>query len=95
MKRRGLNRILLTFLVLAALLVAYRMIVGPPEPDGLVVFVDLHTRQLAHAAFELREPTEVVVEATGSFDHEAMTVELAGSSAVPTGRWSGTWTHTR
>jgi len=77
MKRRGLNRILLTLLVLAALLVGYRMIVGAPEPDGLVVFVDLHTRQLEHAAFELREPAEVVVQATGSFDAEAMPVGLA------------------
>ncbi|MFB3131962.1 MAG: hypothetical protein ACE10K_05515, partial [Rhodothermales bacterium] len=77
MKRRGLNRILLTFLVLAALLVAYRMIVGPPEPDGLVVFVNLDTRKLEHAAFELGEPAEVVVQATGSFDAEAMPVGLA------------------
>ena len=63
MKKRGLTRILLTFLVLAALLVGYRMIVGPPEPDGLVVFVDLKPRHLEHAAFELREPVEVVIEA--------------------------------
>ena len=82
MKKRGLNRILLTFLVLAALLVAYRMIVGPPEPDGLVVFVNLDTRKLEHAAFELGEPAEVAVQATGSFDAEARPVGLAAQGWI-------------
>jgi len=82
MKQRGLTRILLIFLVLAALLVAYRMIAGQPAPDGLVVFVDLHSHELKHAAFELGETAEVVIQATGSFDPEAIPVGLAAQGWV-------------
>ncbi len=82
MKRRGLTRILLIFLVLAALLVAYRMIAGQPAPDGLVVFVDLHSHELKHAAFELGETAEVAIQATGSFDPEAMPAGLAAQGWI-------------
>ncbi len=82
MKRRGLTRILLIFLVLAALLVAYRMIAGQPAPDGLVVFVDLHSHELKHAAFELGETAEVAIQATGSFDPEAIPAGLAAQGWI-------------
>ena len=82
MKRRGLTRILLLLLVVAALLVGYRMIAGPPAPDGFVVFVDLDPRELKHAAFELGETVEVAVHATGSFDPEAMPAGLAAQAWI-------------
>ena len=82
MKRRGLTRILLIFLVLAALMVVYRMIAGPPAPDGFVVFSDLDSHELKHAVFELGETVEVAIRATGSLDPEAMPVGLAAQGWV-------------
>lgn len=82
MKRRGLTRILVTFLVVMALLVAGRMIVGPPAPAGLVVFVDLDPHELRHSAFELGDRTEIAIRATGSFDPEAMPAGLAAQGWI-------------
>ncbi|MFQ5571875.1 MAG: hypothetical protein ACE5G0_19525 [Rhodothermales bacterium] len=82
MKKRGLIRIQLTLLVVLALLVIVRMIVGPPAPSGLVVFVDLEAQTLRHAAFELEQPAEVAILATGSFEQQGASSTLAAYSWI-------------
>ena len=60
---------LLKILVAAlALLVLGRLLAGPPEPKGLVVMTELEPWTLTKAAFEVDEPTRVLISATGTLD---------------------------
>ncbi len=77
MKKRSLIRLQLTLLVVLGLLVVVRLVSGPPPPSGLVVLVDLEPHRLAHKAFEVQQPSKVVVSATGSFDPAAVPAALA------------------
>lgn len=68
MSRRRLVRLQLILLAILAVLVFVRWVVGPPAPDGLVVFTDLDDEEVRHAAFELEAPAQLSVQARGSFE---------------------------
>ena len=69
-------------LVILAVVVVARMVIGPSPPEGLVVFVDLHPYTLRHEAFELGGQTEVAIRATGSFDEAALPTALAAQGWI-------------
>lgn len=66
--RRRLVRVQLVLLALLVVLVFVRWVTGPPAPSGLVVFHDLKSHQLYHHAFEVEQPTQLAISATGSFE---------------------------
>ena len=82
MKRRGFVKFQIVLLMVVAGLVIYRVIKGPPPPDGLVAFVNLDPHHLEYAAIELDEPAEVGVQATGSFDQEIPSAGLAAQGWI-------------
>ena len=82
MKRRGLIRFQIFFLVVLAAVVIFRVVKGPPDPEGLVVLTGLEAHELYYRAFELEERIDMVVQATGSFDQEAMPIGLAAQGWI-------------
>ena len=76
-KRRGLIRFQIVLLMALAVLVIYRVVQGPPPPDGLVAFVGMDVHDLEYAAIELDERAEVAVQAVGSFEQENPSAGLA------------------
>ena len=81
-KRRGLIRFQIVLLMALAVLIIYRVVKGPPPPEGLVAFVGMEPHDLRHAAIELDERTEVAVRATGSFDQETPSAGLAAQGWI-------------
>lgn len=77
MPRSRLVRVQIILLVLLALLVLARMILGPPTPKGLAVLAKLDAFDLDHIAFELQQPGAVTIEGVGSFDPAAVPSALA------------------
>lgn len=71
MRKRFIVRLQLLALFVVLLLLVYRVVSGPPVPNGVVVFADLEADRLHHAAFRLSGPDTLLVEATGSFEGEA------------------------
>lgn len=82
MKRRGLVRFQIFLLVALAVVVIIRVVKGPPPPEGLIVFTEMEPHDLYYKAFELEERAEMVIQATGSFDQEAMPVGLAAQGWI-------------
>ena len=67
MRKRKIVRLQLFMLFAVLLLLLYRVVQGPPAPRGIVVFTDIDTDRLRHAAFQLTAPDSLVVVATGAF----------------------------
>lgn len=68
MRRPAIVRLQLLALGLVVLLVVFRAMSGPPDPEGLLVFTDMGPDQLQHEAFALDHPTRLAVEAMGAVD---------------------------
>ncbi len=77
MKRRRIVRLQIFLLIVVTGLLIWRVVKGPPAPDGLIVFTDLDTEELHHEAFMLDAPTAFHVEAVGSFETTAPASPLA------------------
>lgn len=82
MKKRTLVRIQLLLLVVLVILVFVRMVVGPPAPSGLVVFVNMDHDQLHQKSFELDRPAEIAIHAIGSIDERATPKALAAKGWI-------------
>lgn len=68
MKRSKFVRLELLVLAVVTLLLAYRVIQGPPPPSGLIVHTDLKPGQLKREAFAIDQPLRVAIDAVGSFE---------------------------
>lgn len=71
MSRTKIVRLELLLLAVVMLLVAYRVIEGPPAPDGLVVHADVKPEELRRQSLAAAQPTRIAIEAVGSFESEA------------------------
>ena len=78
MARKSLHTVVIVF----AGLVALRIVVGPPQPRGLVVFADLERAALESSAFELDATTRLVVDATGLVDTREGASGLAATAWI-------------
>lgn len=76
-RRQTLRRLLLLMLFVAFGLLLFRLVAGPPQPAGLVVWTELDAGALRHAAFEVGTLARFAVEATGSFEQAEGTPALA------------------
>lgn len=70
MSRSKIVRLELLLLAAVTLLLAYRVIDGPPLPDGLVVHADMSPDELRRSSITTDRPVRVSVEAIGSFESE-------------------------
>lgn len=68
MKRKKLVRFELLVLAAVTLLLAYRVLEGPPSPSGIVVYDDLERDDLRRESFSIDAPVRVAIEAIGSFE---------------------------
>lgn len=68
MKRKKVVRAELFLLAVVTLLLVFRALQGPPEPEGVVVLSDIDAERLLRQAFEIDRPTRVTIEAVGSFE---------------------------
>lgn len=68
MQQQRVVRIQLAILALLVALVVVRGLIGPPKPDGTLVWTDLEQDELRHAVLDVRRATNVDIEATGSYD---------------------------
>ncbi|QXD16695.1 hypothetical protein GQ464_007080 [Rhodocaloribacter litoris] len=77
MKRQRLVRFQIFLLFVAMGLVVARVLMGPPTPQGLIVFTRLEPGRLEHAGFVLDGRASLFVEATGSFENLESSSPLA------------------
>ena len=63
------------------LLVCFRLITGPPKPEGLVVMTNLKPNDINEHFFSLRSPTPLLISATGSVD------QRSGASGLGATAW--------
>lgn len=77
MKRKSLVRFELLLLAVVTLLLAYRVMEGPPSPSGLVVLDDLERNEVYRESFAVTEPTRVAIDAVGSYESEDPDAQLA------------------
>ncbi len=68
MKRKKIVRVELLLLALVTLLLAYRALEGPPEPEGAVVLSDIDVERVLRHAFVIDRPARVTIDAVGSFE---------------------------
>lgn len=67
MNRKKVVRVELVLLAVVTLLLAYRVLEGPPEPQGAVVMSDMDVERLHRQAFAIGHPTRLTIAAVGSF----------------------------
>lgn len=77
MKRKTLVRFELLALALVTLLLAYRVIEGPPSPSGLVVLDNLQHDEIYHRSFAVSAPSRIAIEAVGSFESDKAEAAMA------------------
>ncbi len=80
MKRKTLVRFELLALAAVTLLLAYRVIEGPPSPAGAVVIDDLERDELRRHSFAINAPVRIAIESVGSFESSEADAELAAYS---------------
>ncbi len=68
MNRKKVVRVELILLAVVTLLLAYRVLQGPPVPKGAVVLSDIELDRVRHAAFSVDRPVRVLIDAVGSFE---------------------------
>jgi hypothetical protein len=70
MNKKKIVRVELVLLALVTLLLAYRVLEGPPAPEGIVVHTGLQSEQVRHDAFSIDRPVRIAIDAVGSFEAE-------------------------
>ncbi|MEX0821904.1 MAG: hypothetical protein WD021_07145 [Rhodothermales bacterium] len=70
MSRSKIVRLELLLLAAVTLLLAYRVIEGPPPPEGLVVLTDIAELDLVHEAVVADRESRVSIDAVGSFESD-------------------------
>ena len=68
MKKRKFIRLQLFALFAVIALLFYRVVEGPAEPNGFVVWTEIGEDRLRHEAFTLESQTRFFIDATGSFE---------------------------
>lgn len=68
MNRKKVVRVELFLLAAVTLLLAYRVMQGPPSPEGVVSFSDIDSEEVRHTAFVVEHPVRVVIDAVGSLE---------------------------
>lgn len=67
MRNRKVVRFQLFLLLLVMGLLAYRMISGPPAPEGIVVFTEIEPHDFLQEAVKFNQATRVAIDAIGSY----------------------------
>jgi len=68
MNHKKFVRFELIVLAVVTLLLAYRVMHGPPEPKGAVVLADIDVESIHHTAFSLDRAGLITIDAVGSFE---------------------------
>ena len=70
MNKKKIVRLELVLLALVTILLAYRVLEGPPAPEGIVVHTRLQSDQIQHHAFSIDRPVRFAIDAVGSFESD-------------------------
>lgn len=77
MKRKLLVRFELLLLAIATVLLAYRVMEGPPAPSGLIVLHDIERNEVYRKSFAVSGPARVAIDAVGSYESDEPESALA------------------